>query len=153
MNYAFDEISNPALRPVRQPDAARACARSADARAGPAEAAEPDAARASAEPEPAGHRSDGHRRSRRATGFRRRPAGPSRLLEVRHLSVAYATDAGPVVAVNDVDLDLDGGEFLAIVGESGCGKSTLLFAIAQLLNPPAGITGGSVNFRGREMAR
>ncbi len=76
----------------------------------------------------------------------------SHLLEVRHLSVAYATDAGPVLAVKDVDLDLDGGEFLAIVGESGCGKSTLLYAIAQLLNPPAGITGGSVKFSGREMA-
>jgi peptide/nickel transport system ATP-binding protein len=74
------------------------------------------------------------------------------LLEVRHLSVAYATDAGSVVAVDDVDLDLDRGEFLAVVGESGCGKSTLLFAIAQLLNKPAGITGGSVLFRGREMA-
>ncbi|MGA3216035.1 MAG: ABC transporter ATP-binding protein [Acidimicrobiales bacterium] len=75
-----------------------------------------------------------------------------RLLEVRQLSVAYMGDAGPVVAVDAVDLDLDSGEFLAVVGESGCGKSTLLFAIAQLLNPNAGITGGSVVFRGREMA-
>jgi peptide/nickel transport system ATP-binding protein len=78
-------------------------------------------------------------------------APPTRLLEVRQLSVAYATDSGPVVAVEDVDLDLSSGEFLAIVGESGCGKSTLLFAIAQLLSPPAGITGGSVRFQGNEM--
>ncbi|MGO9196693.1 MAG: dipeptide ABC transporter ATP-binding protein [Acidimicrobiales bacterium] len=78
-------------------------------------------------------------------------APSERLLEVRQLSVAYATDAGPVVAVDDVDLDLASGEFLAVVGESGCGKSTLLFAIAQLLSPPAGITGGSVVFRGNEM--
>ena len=75
-----------------------------------------------------------------------------RLLEVRQLSVAYATQARPVVAVDSVDLDLDSGEFLAVVGESGCGKSTLLFAVSQLLNPNAGITGGSVVFRGREMA-
>ncbi len=75
-----------------------------------------------------------------------------RLLEVRQLSVAYASQARPVVAVDSVDLDLDSGEFLAVVGESGCGKSTLLFAVAQLLNANAGITGGSVVFRGREMA-
>jgi peptide/nickel transport system ATP-binding protein len=81
-----------------------------------------------------------------------RPAISERLLEVRQLSVAYASDAKPVVAVDAVDLDLDSGEFLAVVGESGCGKSTLLFAIAQLLNANAGITGGSVVFRGREMA-
>ena len=43
------------------------------------------------------------------------------------------------------------GEFLGIVGESGCGKSTLLFAIAQLLAPPAGITGGSVTFKGANL--
>ncbi len=75
------------------------------------------------------------------------------LLQVRDLSVAYATEAGPVVAVDHVDLDLDSGEFLAIVGESGCGKSTLLFAVTELLNPPASITGGSINFRGEEIAR
>jgi peptide/nickel transport system ATP-binding protein len=73
------------------------------------------------------------------------------LLSVRQLTVAYATEGAPVVAVDDVDLDLAAGEFLAIVGESGCGKSTLLFGIGQLLSPPAGITGGSVSFRGEEM--
>ena len=76
-----------------------------------------------------------------------------RLLEVRGLSVAYATDADPVVAVDNVDLDLSAGEFLAVVGESGCGKSTLMLAISQLLVKPAGIIGGSVVFRGREMAQ
>jgi peptide/nickel transport system ATP-binding protein len=73
------------------------------------------------------------------------------LLSVRDLTVAYATDTAPVVAVDGVDLEVASGEFLAIVGESGCGKSTLLFAIAKLLSPPAGITGGSVTFLGEEM--
>ncbi len=138
LNYAFDEISNPALRPVRR-RARIPFARSA------AHALE---------------REGTARPSANGPGAGRSPAGGAigdkppvaHLLEVRHLSVAYATDAGPVVAVDDVDLELDRGEFLAIVGESGCGKSTLLFAIAQLLNQPAGITGGSVVFRGREMA-
>ncbi len=76
----------------------------------------------------------------------------STILDVRDLSVAYSSDRGPVVAVEHVDLTLGESEFLAIVGESGCGKSTLLFAIAQLLTPPAGIIGGSVLFRGRDLA-
>ncbi len=80
------------------------------------------------------------------------PSAPSQpLLLVRQLSVAYGTETGPVVAVDRVDLELGNGEFLAVVGESGCGKSTLLFAIAQLLGGNAGVTGGSVLFRGREM--
>jgi peptide/nickel transport system ATP-binding protein len=73
------------------------------------------------------------------------------VLEVRDLTVDYATDRGDVRAVDSVDLDVAPGEFLGIVGESGCGKSTLLFAIAQLLSPPAGITGGSVLFGGRNL--
>jgi peptide/nickel transport system ATP-binding protein len=73
------------------------------------------------------------------------------LLEVRGLCVEYGTDAGPVVAVDNVDLDVHRGEFVGVVGESGCGKSTLLFAIAQLLSPPAAITGGTVTFRGSDL--
>ena len=70
------------------------------------------------------------------------------VLSVRDLSVEYDTPGGGVVAVDHVDLDVAPGEFLGVVGESGCGKSTMLFAIAQLLSPPAAITGGTVEFRG-----
>jgi peptide/nickel transport system ATP-binding protein len=73
------------------------------------------------------------------------------VLEVRNLTVEYATSAGPVRAVDDVDLDVAPGEFLGVVGESGCGKSTMLFAIARLLTPPAEITGGTVEFAGRNL--
>ncbi len=73
------------------------------------------------------------------------------MLEVRGLTVDYAIDRGQVRAVDDVSFDLNPGEFIGIVGESGCGKSTLLFGIAQLLAPPAGVTGGSVVFKGRSM--
>jgi len=128
LNYAFDEISNPALRPVRR------LARTPTVRSGGQPAAVPLV-------------SDGQFPGA-ASGPR-----PGRLLEVRGLSVAYATGAAPVVAVDNVDLDLDEGEFLAVVGESGCGKSTLMLAISQLLVKPAGITGGGVVFRGREMAQ
>jgi peptide/nickel transport system ATP-binding protein len=73
------------------------------------------------------------------------------ILEVRDLTVEYAAARGAVGAVDQVGFDLAAGEFLGIVGESGCGKSTLLFAIAQLLTPPAAITGGSVTFKGRNL--
>jgi len=134
LNYAFDEVSNPALRPVRK--LSRRSVKRGHVAA--ASAISSDRARNGGATVNAGPTVNEER--------------ASHLLEVRHLSVAYATDAGPVIAVDDVDLDLDGGEFLAVVGESGCGKSTLVYAIAQLLNAPAGITGGSVSFVGREMA-
>jgi peptide/nickel transport system ATP-binding protein len=73
------------------------------------------------------------------------------VLSVRDLSVEYIMERGTVRAVDGVSFDLDPGEFIGIVGESGCGKSTLLFAIAQLLAPPASITGGSVVFKGHNM--
>ncbi len=76
---------------------------------------------------------------------------PSPLLEVRGLCVDYVTETMDVRAVDHVDLSLEPGEFLAIVGESGCGKSTLLFAIARLLSPPAEISAGSVMFAGRNL--
>jgi peptide/nickel transport system ATP-binding protein len=73
------------------------------------------------------------------------------ILEVRDLHVAYDTSRGPVGAVDGVNLDVHPGEFVGVVGESGCGKSTMLFGIAQLLSPPASITGGSVKFKGTEL--
>jgi peptide/nickel transport system ATP-binding protein len=79
------------------------------------------------------------------------PPSSGEVLEVTDLSVTYAADRGPVVAVDQVSFQVDPGEFLGIVGESGCGKSTLLFAIAQLLAPPAAVTGGQVRFQGRSM--
>jgi peptide/nickel transport system ATP-binding protein len=73
------------------------------------------------------------------------------VLRVRDLQVEYVTARGVVRAVDHVDLDVEKGEFVAVVGESGCGKSTLLFAIAQLLTAPAQITGGQVLFAGANL--
>src|SRR4051794_29427420 len=70
------------------------------------------------------------------------------VLEVEGLTVEYATDAGPVRAVDDVSLSVDAGEFLGVVGESGCSKSTMLFAIARLLSPRAEIPGGAARSAG-----
>ncbi len=77
------------------------------------------------------------------------PAGT--ILTVSDLSVEYLLESGSVTAVEHVSFELGRAEFLAIVGESGCGKSTLLFGIAQLLSPPAMVTGGTVTFQGRNI--
>jgi peptide/nickel transport system ATP-binding protein len=73
------------------------------------------------------------------------------VLEVQNLSVEYVLENKVVRAVDDVSFEVAPGEFLGIVGESGCGKSTLLFAIAQLLTPPAGVSGGTVTFKGENL--
>jgi peptide/nickel transport system ATP-binding protein len=78
-------------------------------------------------------------------------SGGGPLLEVRGLSVVYDTPSGPVTAVDEVDLTVGRGEFLAVVGESGCGKSTMLFGIAQLLASPARVSAGEVIFRGKNL--
>jgi peptide/nickel transport system ATP-binding protein len=73
------------------------------------------------------------------------------LLDVRGLTVEFAGERGAVRAVDDVDLRVERGDFVAVVGESGCGKSTLLFAITRLLTPPGAVTAGTVVFNGVDL--
>jgi putative ABC transport system ATP-binding protein/macrolide transport system ATP-binding/permease protein/lipoprotein-releasing system ATP-binding protein len=60
------------------------------------------------------------------------------LVSVRGLGRTYQTPRGSIVAVEDVDLDIEAGEFLAICGRSGSGKSTLLGMIGGLCRPTSG---------------
>ena len=55
------------------------------------------------------------------------------LLKLEHLSIDYKVKGGYLSAVNDVNLKVNRGEILAIVGESGCGKSTVAHSIMNLL--------------------
>jgi peptide/nickel transport system ATP-binding protein len=77
-----------------------------------------------------------------------RVPGPdaNRVLEVRHVSVDYASAHGAVHAVDDVSFTLARGEVLGLAGESGSGKSTLANAIVRLLRPPAQVVSGEVLF-------
>ncbi len=70
--------------------------------------------------------------------------GTETVLEVKHVSVDYASATGTVHAVDDVSFSLARGQIIGLAGESGSGKSTLAYAIARLLRPPAAITGGQV---------
>jgi oligopeptide transport system ATP-binding protein len=74
------------------------------------------------------------------------------LLRVRGLEVSFRTRDGVARAVNGVDLDLDEGRTVAVLGESGSGKSVTAQAVMGILDtPPARITAGSAHFRGRDL--
>jgi NitT/TauT family transport system ATP-binding protein len=60
------------------------------------------------------------------------------VIAARGLSVVFASDAGPLTALADVELAIADGEFVALIGPSGCGKTTLLRAIADLERPATG---------------
>jgi oligopeptide/dipeptide ABC transporter ATP-binding protein len=73
------------------------------------------------------------------------------LLEVENLSTYYFTRDGVVKAVDGVDLRIDRGEILGLVGESGCGKSVTSLSILRLVADPGKIVEGSIRFRGEEL--
>ena len=81
-----------------------------------------------------------------------RERGEAPILRVSDLRTWFLTDAGPVRAVDGVSFDLFAGETLGIVGESGSGKSVCAKSIMRLLDEPARIVGGSITFRGRDLA-
>lgn len=76
------------------------------------------------------------------------------LLSVRDLTVGFATDQGTVQVLDRVNLAIEPGEVVGLVGESGCGKTTLARSILGIL--PAGsarIGGGSIVFKGTDLLR
>lgn len=60
------------------------------------------------------------------------------MLEIKKLSKVFRTEEIETVALNEIDMHVKKGEFIAIMGPSGCGKSTLLNIIGLLDNPTSG---------------
>ncbi len=73
------------------------------------------------------------------------------LLEIRNLSVDFATSSGAFRAVDAVDVTIERGEILAIVGESGSGKSVAMLAVMGLLPWTATITADQLIFDGKDL--
>jgi len=75
-----------------------------------------------------------------------------RLLEIKGLKVHFDTEEGVLQAVDGVDLGIDAGETLGVVGESGCGKSVTALTVMRLLAmPPGRIVGGEIRWQGRDL--
>ncbi|MEI7712760.1 MAG: ABC transporter ATP-binding protein [Rhodospirillales bacterium] len=74
--------------------------------------------------------------------------GSPPLLDVRGLTVEFATRRGTVRAVDEIDLTVAKGETLGIVGESGSGKSVTSYAVMRILDRAGHIAAGSVVFSG-----
>jgi branched-chain amino acid transport system ATP-binding protein len=67
------------------------------------------------------------------------------LLDVRHLTVRY----GGICALDAVDITVEAGEVVALLGANGAGKTTLLRAISRIVEP----AGGSIHFDGTDLSR
>ena len=75
-----------------------------------------------------------------------------RLLEIKGLKTHFFTDEGVVRAVDGIDLYVNKGETLGVVGESGCGKSVTALSIMRLIaTPPGRIVEGSIIYNGRNL--
>jgi len=78
----------------------------------------------------------------------------SHLLSIENLSTSFFTDDAVVRAVRGINLQVNQGETLAIVGESGCGKSVTALSILRLISmPPGNFDSGSINFKGKDLLR
>jgi len=74
------------------------------------------------------------------------------LLAIRGLKTCFFISGGTARAVDDVDLTIQKGDTLGLVGESGCGKTVLALSIIRLVpSPPGRIIGGRILFKGRDL--
>ena len=79
---------------------------------------------------------------------------PQPLLEIKNLKTHFFTREGIVKAVDGVDLVLNEGETLGLVGESGCGKSMTALSVMRLVPEPMGqIVEGAIFFEGKDLVR
>ena len=73
-------------------------------------------------------------------------------IDIENLSVRYETADGVVEAVNGIDLKIERGKTLGLVGETGAGKTTTALSILRLIpNPPGKITGGTIKLHGKNI--
>ncbi|MGR3623165.1 dipeptide ABC transporter ATP-binding protein [Pseudophaeobacter sp.] len=74
------------------------------------------------------------------------------ILEIDKLSISFFTRLREIPAVMDFSVAVQPGEAMGLVGESGCGKSTVALGVMQDLGKNGRIVGGSIKFKGRDLA-
>ncbi len=76
------------------------------------------------------------------------------ILEIKNLHLQFKADDGLALVLDGINLKVEKGETLGLVGESGCGKSVTGMSILQLIpNPPGEITQGEIIFNGEDLLR
>ena len=73
------------------------------------------------------------------------------LLEIKDLTIHFQTEDGDVAAVNGIDLNVDSGKTLGLVGETGAGKTTTALGILRLVPEPGKILSGSILYKGKDV--
>jgi len=77
-----------------------------------------------------------------------------RILEVRNLTVSFATEQGHLNVIEEVSFSVEHGGTLGLVGESGCGKSVTAMSIIRLLpSPPSRVESGRILFDGQNLLK
>src|SRR3972149_664800 len=71
------------------------------------------------------------------------------MIKTKDMNRVYTTDEVETTALNNVNIEISQGEFVAIMGPSGCGKSTLLNILGLLDNP----SGGEYYFNEQEVSK
>ena len=73
------------------------------------------------------------------------------ILEIKNLNLSFISNEKEYQALHDINLTLNKGEMLALVGESGCGKTITAMSILRLLAPNAKITSGEILYQGKNL--
>jgi len=75
-----------------------------------------------------------------------------KILEIKNLNIAFYTQRGRIHAIRNMNLDINHGETVALVGESGCGKSVTAHSITGLIPvPPGDVESGEIIYKGKDL--
>ncbi len=73
------------------------------------------------------------------------------ILDIKSLHIQYPMYIGTVRAGENINISLQRGEVMGLVGESGCGKSTLGYSILRMLKPPGQVTQGQILYHDKDL--
>ena len=75
------------------------------------------------------------------------------LLDIKNLTIHFQTEEGDVCAVNGIDLSVEPGKTLGLVGETGAGKTTTALGILRLVPEPGKVLSGTIEYKGKDIMK